>query len=112
MRIFPLTIVSLAFLSSCAFHSGNVSSGSIVDCPLKTIVTGKASTKKFLGLGGLNKTALIVEAKQDLYRKITVKKDLKLTNFTVERNTTLKLKVKLIYYAKKSYCYSFYFVHS
>ncbi|MBO9699561.1 MAG: hypothetical protein J7604_05080 [Sporocytophaga sp.] len=88
MKNFLLEFLFLGMLSSCAFHSGNVSSGSIVDCPMKTIVTGKASTRKFLGLGGLNKTALIVEAKQDLYRKITDKKDLKLTNFTVDFKTT------------------------
>lgn len=88
MKNFLFAFLFLGMLSSCAFHSGNVSSGSLVDCPMKTIVTGNASTRKFLGLGGLNKTALIVEAKQDLYRKITTKKDLKLTNFTVDFKTT------------------------
>lgn len=91
MKKFLIASLFLGMLSSCAFHSGNVSSGSIVDCPMKTIVTGKASTKKILGLGGLTKTALIVEAKQDLYKKITAKKDLKLTNFTVDFKTTYVL---------------------
>ncbi|GAL84188.1 hypothetical protein MYP_1416 [Sporocytophaga myxococcoides] len=88
MKNFYLAISFIAFLSSCAFHSGNVSSGSIVDCPMKTIITGQASTSKFLGLGGLSKNALIVDAKQDLYRKISVKKNLKLTNFSVDFKTT------------------------
>lgn len=80
-----------ATFSSCAFHSGNISSGSPVDCPMKGIVSGEASTYKLFGLGGLNKNALILEAKKDLYETHFYSKKVKLTNFSVDFKTTFLL---------------------
>jgi hypothetical protein len=67
-----------------AFHSGNVSTGQHIDCPLICIATGEASTTKIFGIGGLAKDALIMEAKKDLYMKFPYQKGVKLTNFSVD----------------------------
>lgn len=90
MKFFYWTFIS-AILSSCAFHTGNISSGAVIDCPMKTIVTGQASTIKFFGLGGLNKNALILEAKKDLYKTHLSNKNIKLTNFSVDFKTSFIL---------------------
>ena len=80
-----ISILSITFLfSACSFHTGNISSGAHVDCPMIYIATGTASTTKILGIGGSSKDALIVEAKNDLYRKFPYKKGIKLSNFSVD----------------------------
>ena len=84
-----ISILSFAFLlSACSFHTGNISSGAHIDCPMIYIATGTASTTKILGIGGSSKDALIVEAKNDLYRKFPYKKGIKLSNFSVDYKNT------------------------
>lgn len=84
-----ISILSIAFLlSACSFHTGNISSGAHIDCPMIYIATGTASTTRFLEIGGFNKDALIKEAKNDLYRKFPYKKGIKLTNFSVDYKNT------------------------
>lgn len=74
----------MLLLSACSFHTGNISSGAHIDCPMIYIATGTASTTKILGIGGSSKDALIVEAKNNLYRKFPYKKGIKLSNFSVD----------------------------
>jgi hypothetical protein len=83
MKIISTLIILLLF-SACSFHTGNISSGAHIDCPMIYIATGTASTTKILGIGGSSKDALIVEAKNDLYRKFPYKKGIKLSNFSVD----------------------------
>jgi len=90
-----LIIISLIILSSCAFHTGNISSGSVVDCPYKYTVTGTSYTDRVFGLGGLDKNALILEAKQDLYNHYFTNNNIKLTNFTVDFKNTY-----ILFYSK------------
>jgi hypothetical protein len=79
-------------LSSCAFHSGNISSGPVIDCPMKDIVTGEASTVRLFGLiGGFDRNGLILEAKRDLYSKYKIGKNFRLTNFSVDFKTSFVL---------------------
>lgn len=84
--IFTLSILLL--FSACSFHTGNVSSGAHIDCPMIYIATGTASTTRFLEIGGFYKDALILEAKNDLYRKFPYKKGIKLSNFSVDYKNT------------------------
>ncbi|MFN8438417.1 MAG: hypothetical protein U0V72_12370 [Cytophagales bacterium] len=84
----PLFFLSLLFLNSCSFHSGNVSSGSTVDCPRKGIVIGTSKTFNFLGLGGNNNAGLILNAKKDLYGKIREQKGIIVSNFSVDFKRT------------------------
>lgn len=87
-----LSFLLLATLAtSCAYHVGNVSTGSHIDCPMRYIATGTAQTHKVLGIGGINKEALIVEAKQELYQKFPYQKDVKLSNFSVDYQFTFWL---------------------
>ena len=84
-----ISILSITFLlSACSFHTGNISSGAHIDCPMIYIATGTASTTRFLEIGGFNKEALIVQAKNDLYRKFPYKKGIKLSNFSVDYKNT------------------------
>lgn len=85
-----LTTISIAllFLSACSFHSGNVSSGSTVDCPRKGMVVGTSKTLNFLGLGGNNNSGLILNAKKDLYSKIREQKGIIVSNFSVDFKRT------------------------
>jgi hypothetical protein len=78
--------VSIIFLQSCAFHSGNVSSGyTSFDQPHKITQTvfGKAQARYFLGIGGLDHNMLVEEARKDLYRKLELPQNALLTNFTI-----------------------------
>jgi hypothetical protein len=79
-----LGLIVLFFSSCIAFHTGNVSTGQHIDCPLMCIATGKSNTLKIFGIGGLNKEALILEAKKDLYMKFPYQKGIKLSNFSVD----------------------------
>lgn len=84
-----ISILSILLLfSACSFHTGNVSSGAHIDCPMIYLATGSASTTRFLEIGGFNKEALIVQAKNDLYRKFPYKKGIKLSNFSVDYKNT------------------------
>ncbi len=86
-----LPFILIALLSSCAFHTGNVSTGSHIDCPLVYIGFGSAATSKLFGLGGLEKDALILLAKKDLYQKFPYKKGIKLTNLSVDYKNSFLL---------------------
>ncbi len=68
-----LTITSLIFLifliSSCAFHSGTLTSNLTNEPVLhKDIATGVASTNIVLSFGGISKDALISEARKNMIR--------------------------------------------
>jgi hypothetical protein len=93
MKTASLFFASLlfCFLSACAFHGGNISTGYTPDCPVVKIATGKSSTFKLLGIGGNDKQALILEAKQDLYRNQPVTQKIKISNFSADFKTTFFL---------------------
>jgi hypothetical protein len=84
---------NLAFLAmlsliatSCALHTGNISSGyASFDQPYKVVgsAMGGATARYFLGFGGLDHSMLIEEAKSDLYTKTDLPQGAILTNFTV-----------------------------
>jgi hypothetical protein len=87
-----IPILSLALLlSACSFHTGNISTGSHIDCPLMYVATGTASYTRILEIGGSNIDALILEAKRDLYRKFPYTKGIKLSNFSVDYKNTFFL---------------------
>lgn len=89
--LFLILSISLA---SCSFHTGNVSTGMIPDCPHTNVVQGTSSTNIVFGIGGLKKDALIAEAKKDLYARIDNDKNLKLSNFSVDFKNTYYLFVR------------------
>lgn len=83
-----ISIICLFFLMGCAYHTGNISTGSYIDCPLLRLETGTAKATIFFGIGGLSKDALILEAKKNLISKINFKNNLKITNYTVDYKNT------------------------
>ncbi len=89
-KVIPILSLAL-FLSACSSHSGNISTGSHIDCPLMYIATGTASYTRILEIGGSNIDGLILEAKRDLYRKFPYKKGIKLSNFSVDYKNTFLL---------------------
>ena len=80
--------ISLGLLvSSCAFHSGIMTSNPNFTSPdyeLTSFATGTASTEKFFGIGGLSKDALVFEAKKNLYSNFPLKKGQSYSNLTVD----------------------------
>jgi hypothetical protein len=82
----PMTLLVL-FLSSCAIHTGTFESGIAIsnnEFRVAGMAEGHASTFYFLGLGGLSKSALVMEAKRDLYAKYPLAKGMVLSNVTVD----------------------------
>ncbi|BDD05635.1 DUF6567 family protein [Aureibacter tunicatorum] len=82
-----LLLAISAGLSSCAFHmgglTGNASLGNnnfqVVDFAI-----GTANTTQVLGIGGLKKDGLVLEAKRNLYANRPLKKGQALANVTVD----------------------------
>ncbi len=65
-----LLLISLsAILFSCANHYGTFSNTNPLDdnTSVVGIAIGKSETESFFGIGGLDKNALVFEAKKDLY---------------------------------------------
>lgn len=82
--LFVLTVTSM---SSCAFHSGMLSSNAVLmnnQFKIAGIVIGESESMKILGIGGLAKDALVYKAKQDLYEHASLKPGQGLTNMTVD----------------------------
>lgn len=77
----------LLLLSSCAFHSGIMTSSvALTDANFKIVglAHGNAHTLKVLGIGGLDKDALVLEAKTDMYKKYPLPKGQVFANITVD----------------------------
>ncbi|MBC8111010.1 MAG: hypothetical protein H7Y04_08125, partial [Verrucomicrobia bacterium] len=85
----------ILLMSSCAFYSGNISSGGNPDCPVMEIATAQAEAIYIIGIGGNDRKSLIAEAKNKLYSKYANRKDIKITNFSADFRTNF-----FIIYAK------------
>lgn len=89
-NVFILTFTLLIF-SSCAVHSGMMTgNASITNANFKYvgIAKGQASTTHILGIGGLNRTALVFDAKKDLFRNNPLKEGQALANVSVDFKRT------------------------
>ncbi len=92
----PLFLITLVFcLTSCsAFHSGVFQSSTALNngnFTIEKMVTGHSHTFHFLVFGGLNKQALVLEAKKDLYAQHLLKKGEAFANVTVDFKRTFYL---------------------
>ncbi|MCZ4696135.1 hypothetical protein DWB61_15860 [Ancylomarina euxinus] len=85
MRKLILPLIIVLFLTSCATHQGMISS-SALNRPVKyeDIAYGVSQTNQVLGLGGLSKDALILEAKRELINNRPLKQNETYANFTVD----------------------------
>lgn len=87
LRSLILLASSALLLGSCAFHNGIVTSGGNPPSPNQQLVglgTGTSTATYVLGFGGLNKDALVLEAKKNLYANTRLKPNQAFTNFTVD----------------------------
>lgn len=77
--------------SSCAFHAGMMTgNASISDNNFRVvkIIDGQASTTHILGIGGLSKSALVLEAKRDMLKNYPLMKGQAIANVTVDFKRT------------------------
>jgi hypothetical protein len=82
-----IAVLVMFFLSSCAFHTGIMSSSvslSSNNFKMVKFAQGDASTTKLFGFGGLAKNALVAEAKKDLMQNNPLKDGQALANVTVD----------------------------
>ncbi len=88
-RVFRLLIIVIGVLSfsSCAVHNGYMNNSASLSQAnfsyAQTSISGTASTLKFLGIGGLGKSAIVEEAKKDMLKKHPLQSNQALANITV-----------------------------
>ncbi len=79
-------------LSSCAFHSGQMTSNPYLydaNHELIALAIGTSSTTKLFGVGGLSTDALVLEAKKNLYSNYPLKRGQAYSNLSVDFKTSL-----------------------
>lgn len=85
-RLLIIVIGVLSF-SSCAVHNGYMNNSAFLSQAnfsyVNTNISGTASTLKILGIGGLEKQAIVAEAKSDMLKKHHLKPNQTLANITV-----------------------------
>lgn len=86
----PFRFLLLFFLlSSCAFHSGMVSTTPVSEEYIyEDIGFGVCQTSRVFGLGGLSKDAMVLEAKRQLYKNRPLLKNEMYANLTVDFKRT------------------------
>lgn len=88
-KVFRLLIIVIGVLSfsSCAVHSGYMNNSAALSQAnfdyTQTSISGTASTLKVLGIGGLERSAIVEEAKKDMLKKHPLKSNQALANVTV-----------------------------
>jgi hypothetical protein len=85
-KLFTFFAAVLLF-SSCAFHTGSFSNSTPLNPQEYKLVgqaTGAARVVRVLGLGGIDRQALVYEAKRNLYKNHPIKEGQVLTNVTVD----------------------------
>ena len=88
-KIYVILIIVIGVLSfsSCAFHSGYMNNSTSLSqgnfSYTKTSISGSASTVKFIGIGGLGKSAIVERAKKDMLKNHPLKANQALANVTV-----------------------------
>ncbi len=83
----PIFLFSTLLLTSCAVHSGMMTGNANLgddDFQVLTMGIGTANTTHVLGIGGLDKQALVYEAKKNLYRAYPLAKNQVYANVTVD----------------------------
>lgn len=91
---FLFIAIFIALLSSCAVHSGYMNNSASLSGPnfsyTQQNLSGFSETTHVLGFGGLEKEALVEEAKRDMLKSYELKPNQALANVTVNwKNTFL-----------------------
>ena len=90
MKKLLLILITVTFLTSCVVtHMGTISSSSTGrNVKYEDVAFGVSQTNKFLGLGGVSKDALVLEAKRALIMNRALKPNEEYVNFTVDFKNT------------------------
>ena len=89
MKQFLLFSISLFIATSCAYHTGTLSSStSSSNVIYEDVAMGVATTSNFFGIGGTNKDGLIYEAKKNLINNRPLQKNEEYLNFTIDFKRT------------------------
>lgn len=90
MKIFLALLGVSALAFSCSVHSG-VLTGSNPNTTIKELAIGEASSNYWFGIGGNSQTALVAQAKRDLYETFPISGNESYSNFTVDFKTSFYL---------------------
>lgn len=85
-KLLSAIILAIGF-SSCAFHSGMMNDSASLhgrDFELIGMAVGRANTTHVLGVGGLDPTGLVLEAKRNMYNRFPLKKGQTYANLSVD----------------------------
>lgn len=92
MKLFTLLGI-LVLTNSCAYHSGMIVSTTVNSGPSNLtyvdMAAGYSKASYFLGLGGLNKDALVNDAKRNLYSSYPLKSGESFDNLTLDVKKTI-----------------------
>jgi hypothetical protein len=82
------TVVSILFTSCASVHSGMITSSTALNQAnfsyVKQNAQGMSQAKYFLGIGGMKKSALVQEAKEDLFRSHSPRANQALANYNLD----------------------------
>lgn len=100
MKKFYLTILGFTFLlSSCAFHHGYLNNSTALSSNNFTIkgqAKGDSKITYVIGFGGLSKTALVAEAKQNMMYNYPLREGEAYANTTVDVKNSFVLFVRTV----------------
>jgi hypothetical protein len=92
MKRLLIIVITICLLSSCATHTGMISSSPISKgVKYEDIAYGVAQVNKFLGIGGISQDALVLEAKRELMKNRPLRQNEVYINFTVDFKRTYVL---------------------
>lgn len=91
---FPICLL-IFILSSCAFHSGMVSTDLAPENVFyEEVAVGHSKTTQVFGIGGLKRDALVLDAKKNMYQNFPLDSGERYLNMTVDFKTTYVLMVR------------------
>jgi hypothetical protein len=91
VKLFIAALIVIITASSCAMHWGMMTGNASLSAnnfKIVKMVTGTSKTTKFLGIGGLGKEGLVLEAKKDMLMNNPLKDGQALSNVTVDIKTS------------------------
>ncbi|MCZ4407552.1 hypothetical protein O3Q51_01940 [Cryomorphaceae bacterium 1068] len=86
LKLFTLAVLATG-ISSCAFHQGMMNDSASLhgqDFELIGMAVGNAQTTHVLGIGGLDPTGLVLDAKRSMYNRFPLRKGQAYANLSVD----------------------------
>jgi hypothetical protein len=86
LKLFTLALLAIS-ISSCAFHEGMMNDSASLhgqDFELIGMAVGNAQTTHVFGIGGLDPTGLVLDAKRSMYNRFPLRKGQAYANLSVD----------------------------